>query len=281
MIINAFVLKRINTIAVMIFGSLLVAAGFNLFLVPHQLLSGGVSGIAMMVGYVVGGNIGLVYLLLNIPILIWGWFATGHRFIYWSIFSVAASTLFLQLIPIKEIASDIVLGSVFGGILIGFGTGLLLRYGGSSGGFDIIASIVTRKRDIPVGMLIFILNAVVIAALVLFTKNWNSALYSLVSIFSAGKIVDLIHVRHHKLTAFIVTTKTEELLARLLTHPRGITIINTRGAFSSAQHDMLMTVRTKYELSELCKAVKVIDPHAFINIVETVGVIGDFYRPKD
>ncbi len=265
----------------MIAGSLLVAAGFNLFLVPHQLLSGGVSGIAMMAGYIIGGNIGVLYLVLNIPLLIWGWFAAGHRFIYWSMFSVAASTLFLQLIPVKELASDIVLGSVFGGLLIGLGTGLLLRFGGSSGGFDIVASIATRKRDLPVGMLIFILNAAVIAVLVLFTKNWNSALYSLVSIFSAGKIVDLIHVRHHKLTAFIVTTKTDELLAKLLTHPRGITIIQTRGAFSSATHDMLMTVRTKYELSELCKAVKQVDPRAFINIVETVGVIGDFYRPKE
>ncbi|MEV5028702.1 YitT family protein [Paenibacillus sp. LPE1-1-1.1] len=278
---NPHSLRYLITVPIMTFGAFLIAIGFNLFLIPHQLLSGGISGISMMIGYITGGNIGWLFLILNLPVLIWGWYAVGHRFIMWSVYTVIASTLFLQLIPVMKIADDIVLGAVFGGIIIGFGSGLTLRYGGSSGGFDIIASIVTRKRDLPVGMIIFILNGAVIAILVFFTKNWDSALYSLLSIFSAGKVVDLIHVRHIKLTAFIITTKTDELLLKLLSHPRGITIIKTRGAFSFTERDMLMTVRTKYELAELSKTVTSIDPHAFINIVETVGVIGDFSRPKD
>lgn len=278
---NPHSLRYLITVPIMTVGAFLIAIGFNLFLIPHQLLSGGISGISMMIGYITGGNIGWLFLILNLPVLIWGWYAVGHRFIMWSVYTVVASTLFLQLIPVMKIADDIVLGAVFGGIIIGFGSGLTLRYGGSSGGFDIIASIVTRKRDLPVGMIIFILNGAVIAILVFFTKNWDSALYSLLSIFSAGKVVDLIHVRHIKLTAFIITTKTDELLLKLLSHPRGITIIKTRGAFSFTERDMLMTVRTKYELAELSKTVTSIDPHAFINIVETVGVIGDFSRPKD
>lgn len=278
---NLHSLRYLSTLTIMTAGSLLIALGFNLFLIPHQLLSGGISGISMMLGYITGGNIGWLFFILNLPVLLWGWFAVGHRFIMWSIYSVLASTLFLQIIPVVQIADDIVLGSVFGGIIVGFGSGLTLRYGGSSGGFDIIASIVTRRRDLPVGMIIFILNGAVIAFLVMFTQNWDSALYSLLSIYSAGKLVDLIHVRHIKLTAFIITTKTDELLVRLLAHPRGITIIKTRGAYSLTERDMLMTVRTKYELAELCKTITTIDPHAFINIVETVGVIGDFYKPKD
>ncbi|MFF2481568.1 YitT family protein [Paenibacillus sp. NPDC058071] len=265
----------------MIVGSLLIAASFNLFLIPHRLLSGGLSGIAMMIGYITGGNIGWLYLLLNLPVLIWGWFAVGRRFIAWSICAVIASTLFMQLIPVVTVTDDIVLGAVFGGIVLGFGTGLTLRYGGSSGGFDIIASIVIRKRDLPVGMIIFILNGLVIAALVAFSHDWNLALYSLVAIYTAGKMVDIIHVRHIKVTAFIVTTCTEELLAKLLSHPRGITIIKTRGAYSSAERDMLMTVRTRYELEELRKTIASVDPRAFVNIVETVGVMGDFSKPKD
>jgi uncharacterized membrane-anchored protein YitT (DUF2179 family) len=279
--LNPHSLRYLYTVPVMTAGAFLIAIGFNLFLIPHQLLAGGISGISMMIGYISGGNIGWLYFILNLPVLLWGWFVVGHRFIIWSIYTVIASTLFLQLLPIVQIVDDIVLGAVFGGIIIGFGSGLALRYGGSSGGFDIIASIVTRKRDLPVGMIIFILNGVVIALLVLFTSNWDSALYSLVAIFSAGKLVDLIHVRHIKLTAFIITTKTDELLAKLLLHPRGITIIKTRGAYSSAERDMLMTVRTKYEIAELCKTITTIDPHAFINIVETVGVLGDFSKPKD
>lgn len=258
-----------------------MALGFNLFLIPHQLLAGGISGISMMIGYITGGNIATLFFVLNLPVLIWGWFVVGHRFIVWSIYSVIASTLFLQFIPVIKIADDIVLGAVFGGIIIGFGSGLTLRYGGSTGGFDIIASIVTRRRDLPIGMIIFLLNGIVIAVLILYLKNWNAALYSLVAIFSAGKIIDLVHVRHNKVTAFIITTKTEELTSKLLTHPRGITIIKTRGAYSFSERDMLMTVRTRYELAELSKTIISIDPKAFINIVETVGVIGDFSKPKE
>ncbi len=267
--------------AAMVVGSLLIASGFNLFLIPHQLLSGGLSGVAMMIGYITGGNIGWLYLLLNIPVLVWGWFAVGRRFIIWSLITVLISTLFMQIIPTEPIADDVVLGAVFGGIIVGFGTGLTLRYGGSSGGFDIIASIVTRRRDLPIGMIIFTLNGAVIAALVVFTKDWNSALYSLLAIYTAGKLVDIIHVRHIKVTAFIVTNKTEELIRKLLAHPRGITIIKTRGAYSDIERDMLMTVRTRYELEELRKTIVSIDPKAFVNIVETVGVVGDFSKPKE
>lgn len=263
---------------VMTIGSLLVAIGFNLFLIPHQLLSGGLSGLSMMIGYITGGNIGWLYLILNFPVLVWGWFGVGRRFVLWSAYNVAVTTLFLQLLPVIHIADDILLGAVFGGIIVGFGSGMALRYGGSSGGFDIIASIVTRKRDLPVGMIIFLLNGLVIAILIFFERNWDLALYSLVAIFTAGKIIDLIHVKHLKVTAFIVTTKTEELLGKLLTHPRGITVIKTRGAFSSTDRDMLMTVRTKFELAELTKTIMTIDPEAFINIVETVGVVGDFRK---
>jgi Uncharacterized conserved protein len=278
---NKWTFHTAVTTVVMTIGALLIAGAFNLFLIPHQLLSGGLSGVAMMIGYMTGGNIGWLYLVLNIPVLIWGWFMVGRRFIIWSMYTVLASTLFLQLIPVTAIAKDAVLGSVFGGIILGIGTGMMLRYGGSSGGFDIIASIITRKRDLPVGSIIFTLNGLVIAALVLFTKDWNLALYSLLSIYTAGKVVDIIHVRHIKVTAFIITTKTDEMLAKLLNHPRGITIIKTRGAYTSAEKDMLMTVRTRYELAELRKTIASIDARAFVNIVETVGVIGDFHRAKE
>ncbi|OXM16904.1 YitT family protein [Paenibacillus herberti] len=259
-------------------GSLLIAIGFNVLLIPQQLLSGGLSGISMMIGYLTGSNIGWLYLVLNIPVLVWGWFSLGRRFVGWSSYSVVAATIFMQLVPVIPLAKDILLASVFGGLLLGFGTGLCLRAGGSSGGFDIVASIVSRNRDLQVGMLIFILNGLVIGILVFFTGNWDIALYSLISIFTAGKIVDLIHIRHHKVTAFIITQKTDELLAQMLARPRGVTIIRTRGAFSSQEHDMLMTVTTRYELEELKLMVRKLDPKAFVNIVETVGVMGDFRR---
>lgn len=269
------------TALIMTIGSLLIAFGFNRLLIPHQLLSGGLSGFAMIIGYVVGGNIGWLYLALNVPVLVWGLYRLGRRFIGWSIYSVLTATFFMQIIPVAPIANDILLGAVFGGILLGLGSGIALRYGGSSGGFDIVASIVTQKRDFPVGMVIFLLNGLVVVLLGLITRSWEPSLYSLVSIFTAGKVVDLVHIRHVKVTAFIVTTKTDEMLQRLLTRPRGVTVIPTRGGYSSAKQDMLMTVTTRYELHELRKLIRSVDARAFVNIVETAGIMGEFRRIDD
>ena len=102
----------------------------------------------------------------------------------------------------------------------------------------------------------------------------------MLSIYISGKIVDSIHLRHIKVTAFIVTCETERMTEQLLKRPRGITIVKTRGAFSHEEKDMLMTVTTRYELADLRKIIREVDPKAFVNIVETVGVIGEFRKLK-
>ncbi len=275
-------MKRIartcGTLLAMTFASLFIAFGFNMMLVPHRLLSGGVSGIAQMIGYAANLNISLLYFSLNFPILIWGWFALGRQFVIWSVYSVAAATLAMQFIPVRAIAFDPLLGAVFGGVIFGAGSGLALRFGGSSGGFDIIASILTRRRDIPIGVLLLVLNGTVIAALGLTTSDWDVAMYSMLSIFTAGKVIDVLHIRHVKVTVFIITSQSEKLLEKLLKLPRGVTIIKTRGAYSQADNEMLMTVTTRYELAALRKTIRSLDKNAFVNIVETVGVMGQFRR---
>ncbi|WP_027094377.1 YitT family protein [Cohnella thermotolerans] len=256
--------------------SAVIACGFQLFLIPEGLLSGGISGVAMVAGYITGWNIGWLYFALNVPILLWGLKVLGRRFIVYSIVSVASTSLSMQVIPVLDLTDEPLLAAVFGGVLVGTGTAVALRYGGSSGGFDIIASIISRYRDLPVGILIFFLNSAVVIALIFYNRNWDPALYSMLSIFVTGKVIDAVHTPHRKVTAFIVTNRTEELAARLLQMPRGVTILKTRGGFTSAERDMLMTVTTRYELAELRKLVRTLDPKAFVNIVQTVDVIGEF-----
>jgi uncharacterized membrane-anchored protein YitT (DUF2179 family) len=262
----------------MTFAALLIAIGFNMMLVPHRLLSGGVSGIAQMIGYAADLNISILYFSINFPILVWGWFALGRQFVIWSVYSVAAATLAMQFIPVHAIAQDPLLGAVFGGVVFGFGSGLALRFGGSSGGFDIIASIVTRRRDIPIGVLLLVLNGAVIATLGLTTSDWDVAMYSMLSIFVAGKLIDVIHIRQVKVTVFIITSESEKLLEKLLKFPRGVTVIKTRGAYSRSDNDMLMTVTTRYELAALRKMIRTLDKNAFVNVVETIGIMGQFRR---
>ncbi|WP_128894754.1 YitT family protein [Longirhabdus pacifica] len=266
-------------------GAFLIAAAFNIFLIPHQLLSAGVSGVSMLIGYGTGMNISLLYFLLNVPILIWGWISIGKRFVTYSIVSVIFTTLFMQWVPENPwlakdslFVTDPILAAIFGGVMVGIGTGISLRAGGSTAGFDIIGFILSKKKDLPLGTILFALNAIVVVALAFMLKEEGSdaALYSMLSIFVTGKIVDMIHIRHIKVTVFIVTCKTKEIKKKLLKRPRGITVINTRGAYTNEEREMLMTVTTRYELAELKKMIKDADPDAFVNIVETVGIMGQF-----
>lgn len=271
-------LKRIGTLLVILIGALTIACGFNWFLVPHTLLSGGVSGLSMLIGYFSSFNISTMYLVLNIPILIAGWFLLGRRFVILSIVSVLLTTWFIAIIPVKAVGSDMLLGAVFGGVLVGIGSGISFRVGGSSGGFDIIGSIVSRYRDFQVGNVLVAMNALVILAAGYLEDDWNIALASMASIYISGKVLDLIHVSHIKVTVYIITNETEKLLGKLLTIPRGVTKIKTEGAFSGVEKDMLMTVTTRYELAELKRIIKQTDPKAFVNIVETVEILGSFRR---
>ncbi|MET3847230.1 uncharacterized membrane-anchored protein YitT (DUF2179 family) [Paenibacillus sp. OAE614] len=271
-------LKNIWKYVVVVLGAAFIACGFNLFLVPLHLLSGGVSGLSMLVNYFTPISLSVLYFVFNIPMLVAGWFQLGKRFIVLSILSVVATTWLIAVVPETSLVSDTLLAAVFGGVLVGIGAGISFRAGGSSGGFDIIGSIVTRYRDFPIGNILVAMNGVVILAAGYLQDNWNLALASIVSIFVTGKVVDMIHVSHFKVTVYIITNETDALLHQLLERPRGVTKIKTQGAFSNVEKDMLMTVTTRYELAELKRIIKQTDPKAFVNIVETVGVMGSFRR---
>ena len=271
-------LRTAQECAAIVVGAASIAFGFNGFLIPHQLLSGGVSGISMLVGYLTQSNIASLYFALNLPLFIWGWVKIGKRFVALSFLSVAATVAVMQWMPETRFNQDPTIASVFGGVLVGLGTGLSFRAGGSTGGFDIIGSILLRKYDFPLGGVLFALNGAVIVALGLTSRNWDLALYSMISIFVTGKVIDVIHTRHVKITAFIVSSKKDELLRRLLEYPRGVTVVKSQGGFSQTENHMLMTVTTRYELQPLLRTVKEVDPNAFVNMVETVGVMGLFRR---
>lgn len=264
----------------MILGSLIVVVAFNLFLIPHEVLSSGLSGISMILGMISPVNTGVANFLLNFPLLIIGYKMLGKRFIVNSIFAVIIISIGLYLIPVHAIADDRILSSIFGGALTGLGVGIVFRSSGSTGGFDIIGMIVARKRDFPIGVLLSGMNAVVIL-ISGFLFDWDSALYTLVSIFVTGKVVDAIYTDHAKLTLMIITDKGEEMRDHLLTNLyRGLTIMDGVGGYSNHQRNVMITVISRYELNEVKNLITEVDPSAFVNITETIEVMGLFHRPS-
>ncbi len=261
-----------------ILGSVLISFSFNCFLIPHHVLSSGISGIAIIIGILTPFNTGLINLLLNIPILIAGYIGLGKRFICYTVLSVLVISAGLYLIPVQAVATEALLSSLFGGVLTGAGVGLVLNCAGSTGGFDIVGMLLSRRKEIQLGGFLILLNGIVILISGFFF-NWDSALNSLLSIYVTGKVIDAIHTKHKKLTLMIITNKAEEMKQSLLSSiVRGITLLEGEGAYSSEKKRVLMTVIAKEELVNIKALIAEADPHAFVNITETVEVLGLFRR---
>ncbi|UNL83627.1 YitT family protein [Priestia koreensis] len=259
-------------------GSLIIAVAYNWFLIPHNILSSGISGIAMIIGILSPLDTGLMNFLLNLPLLIIGYIKLGRDFILYSILSVVVLSIALYVIPIQAVAHDVIISSVFGGVLTGIGVGIVLRSSACTGGFDIVSLLLTMKRDMPIGTILSAMNGIVVIISGFFL-GWDAALYTLVSIFVTGKVVDAVHTRHIKLTLMIITSKGEDMKQRLLDSVyRGITVMDGEGAYSKTERKILMTVISRYELTNIKGLIQDVDPQAFVNITETVEVVGLFHR---
>ncbi|HDX9627544.1 TPA: YitT family protein [Bacillus cereus] len=261
-----------------IIGSIIIAIAFNLFLIPHKILSSGIGGIAIILGIVTPVNTGIINFVLNLPILILGYIGLGKKVIFNTVISVIVLSVALYYVPVKVVATDALLSSIFGGVIAGAGIGLVFNCNGSTGGFDIIGMLLSRKRDIKLGGFLIILNAVVVI-IAGFFFTWDVALTSLLSIYVTGKVIDAIHTKHRKVTLMIVTNEAEKMKKQLLsTVVRGITLLDGEGAYSSEKKRVLMTVVSREELASMKLTISEIDPHAFVNITETVEVLGLFRK---
>ncbi|MBM7693214.1 uncharacterized membrane-anchored protein YitT (DUF2179 family) [Peribacillus deserti] len=267
-----------SRIFLIILGSVIIGFAYNLFLIPHEILSSGLAGVAIMLGIITPFGTGIINFLLNLPLLILGVMKLGKKFISYTIISVIVLTVSLYIIPVKPISSEPILSSVFGGALTGLGIGIIFRASGSSGGFDIIAMLLTRKKDFPLGALISAMNGVVVIASG-FVFNWDAALNTLVGIFVTGKVIDAIHTNHIKLTVTIVTSQGIEMKDKLLKNLyRGVTLMDGQGAYSGEGKKVLMTVITRYQLTDVKQIISETDPQAFVNVTETKEVMGSFHR---
>ncbi|MFB1049416.1 YitT family protein [Paraliobacillus sp. JSM ZJ581] len=263
---------------VVIIGSLIVAIAFNLFLVPYEILSSGLSGIAILFGILTPINIGVINFLLNIPLLIWGYYKLGRTIIINTIVCVTSLSVFLYIIPIVPVTDNILLSSIFGGVFGGAGIGLILKYSGTSGGLDIVAIIISRASNVSVGMLLTGMNGlIVLISGAVF--DWNLALYTMLSIYLTGKVIDTIHTNHIKLTMQIVTSNGDNIRKDLIQSIyRGITVMDGYGGYTEERKQILMMVVTRYETIQIKKIVRKHDKQAFINIYETIEVDGEFAR---
>ena len=278
---------EIKRILIVLLGAILNAISLNLFLIEANVYASGFTGTAQLITSILtdflgvpGISTGLILFILNIPVAILGWYKVGKGFTVYSVVSVAFTTLFLELIPVQQLSEDIILNAVFGGVIGGVGVGITLKWGASTGGLDIIAMILSRMKDRPIGIYFLMINSAIIVVAGLLYEPEN-ALYTLLTLYVTTRVIDAVHTRHEKLTAMIITTKAPELEKAIHAQMvRGITTLPAKGAFTQEDKNMLVMVITRYELYGLQHVISEVDPNAFTNIVQTTGIFG-FFRKDD
>ena len=277
-------LIQMRRISIVFIGSLLLALSLNFFLIDANVYASGFTGVAQIITSIFEDyfdlhiGTGILLFLLNIPVFLIGWFKVGRGFTIYSIISVGFVTLFLEVLPVISITDDIILNAVTGGVIGGIGVGITLKHGASTGGMDIVAMVLSRLQDKPIGTYFLILNgAIVVVAGFLYEPE--NALYTLLSLYISTQVIDAIHTIHEKVTAMIITREADKLQNAIHQKMvRGITILPAIGAFSGEERHMLYLVITRYELYDLEKIINEVDPHAFTNIVHTKDVFGEFRR---
>jgi uncharacterized membrane-anchored protein YitT (DUF2179 family) len=265
-------------IVIILIGDLLGAIAVNNFLTPARILAGGLTGISQLINHFIPAlPTGSLYLVLNIPLFILGYRYLGRRFIILTGVGIAGFSVFTDTVRLHIAPpSDPLLLVLYGGVLLGASSGLVIRAGGSTGGTDIVSLVYNRKTGKSVGGVSFGINAVVV---LLSTSVFGVAagMYTLVSMFAAARVTNsLLHYQHRK-TALIVTTRPKEVASEILERlGRGSTLLHGVGTYTGQDLGVLMCVVTDLEIGELKLLVKNTDPKVFISILDTSEVVGHF-----
>jgi uncharacterized membrane-anchored protein YitT (DUF2179 family) len=266
-------------------GALLQAIAIRLFLVPGHLVNGGISGLAQLINYYTNFPIGVMILIGNIPILILGWrHLGGKRFAIRTAYAVLMVSIFTDLLvlilPKEGLSNDLVLNTLYGGVISGIGYGLVYRGHGTSGGTDILVRIINNWRSIPISQSYLITDSLImlLGGLV---YSWRNALYAIIMLFISGIAAEITTEGPSVIrTALIITTKPDQVSQSILTDlERGVTSINATGVYTGAQRFMLYCVITRSEVSVLKSLVLEADPGAFIVIGQAHEVLGEGFRP--
>ncbi len=276
--------KELKSLSIISLGTLLFAIGMNWFINPSGLYVGGVTGISQIISrllytnFGIKINLGMLIWSINIPLLLVSYKILGKRFTYHTLYTVTVLNIFLNIIPELSFSKDLLLNIVVGGVIYALGGGTILKYGGSTGGLDILSQYLSMKKQGSFGQYSFYVNCVIIG-IAGFFDGWEIALYTILLMFVQMQVIDRIHTPHKSYTVFIVTNKQDDVIQTLQARlGRGITIINAEGAYTHTNRSLLMMVVSSYELYIALQLLHEVDPNSFTNVLQSTQVQGNFGR---
>ncbi|MDI7250722.1 MAG: YitT family protein [Bacillota bacterium] len=258
-------------------GAAIFSLGLNGLVVANGLAEGGLSGISVIIHYFTGWPVGVLYLLLNVPLLVLGYVSLGGRFTLRTLVGAGLVTGALILTrSVRFPMDDLLLASLYGGVINGTGLGLMFRAGGSSGGLDILAQHLRHHRGLTVAETYLVADGIVLAAAGLLLGA-DTALYALIVTFVGGRVADLIQEGPNRAKAVLIITDRVESLTHYVTSvlERGATVFDVRGAYTGQPRGLVMTVLSRRELARLKQQVRQLDPGAFMVVQDATEVIGE------
>lgn len=261
-------------------GSAIIGLAFNVFLLPNQIASGGVSGISTILHSVLGWEPAFVQWSFNIPLFIAGVVLLGKQFGV----KTLVGTIFLPMFVLftKNIhpwTHDALLGALFGGIGVGLGLGIVFRGRASTGGTDLAAQIINKYTGFTLGTCVILIDGlIVISAAIVFSIE--KGLYALIALYVTSKTIDLVQVGFNRSkTAMIITNKQEEVREGILNKiDRGVTKLSAYGGFTDHERPVLMCVVDQTEFTKLKQLVKALDPSAFVVVMDAAEVLGEGFK---
>ena len=257
-------------------GSVLVAVAINGILIPHQFVSGGFTGVALVIHYLFQSfPLSWLYFLLNVPIFVLGWTFVGRRFFFYSILGMVVFSAAIAWVHVPVPIHDKILSAILAGIITGIGAGIILRSSGSSGGTDILSVILVNRFSIRIGNTILAFNAIVLTAASLIF-SLDTALYTLIYIYVSSQIINIVLTGlSQRKAVFIISPKWQEISREVLDKVgRGVTFIRGQGGYSGQDEQILYTVITLRELHRIKDIIRQMDPKAFVVVHNTLEVMG-------
>ncbi|WP_066308260.1 YitT family protein [Bacillus sp. FJAT-29814] len=264
-------------------GAVLMATGLEIFLVPNHVIDGGITGISIMLSHITGWKLGIFLFLLNLPFVYMGYKQMGKTFAFSTVYGIIVLSIFTSFFhPIPPFTEDILLATVFGGMILGIGVGLVIRNGGALDGTEILAIVINKKVPFSVGQIIMFMNIFILGTAG-FVFGWDRAMYSLLAYVIASKAIDTVVAGlEESKSVWIISDDAEKIgeavNARL---GRGVTYLKGMGAYTGDNKKVIFSVITRLEESKLTTIVEDIDPSAFLAIADISEVRGGRFKKRD
>jgi uncharacterized membrane-anchored protein YitT (DUF2179 family) len=263
-------------------GAVLASIGIEEFLVPNKMIDGGITGISIITSYLTNFPLGIIIFALNIPFLVIGYKQIGKRFVAATLFSITILSIGVTVLkPFPGVTGDMLLAAVFGGIVLGLGVGLIIRFGGSLDGTEIVGIILDKRTGFSVGEVIMFFNIFILSSAGFFF-GWDKAMYSLIAYFIAFKTIDLtIQGLDDTKEVKIISDKSEEIADVLMERlGLGVTFLKGKGGYSGESKPVLYSLISRFEIAELKAIIDEIDEKAFVTISNIHEVMGGVFKKK-